>query len=195
TQNPSHTYVSAGIFTATLTVTDAVGGKVQANVGPISVSGPLSARAGAAPTAGDAPVTAAFFGSASGGTLPYSFTWSLGDGTTSISQNPDHSYGVPGTFTVSLMVTDANGSVVPVAPLTVNVAAGPLVASAAAATSSGDAPMAAALSGSLTGGTPPYTFAWNLGDGTTSSQSSVNHTYTSAGNYSARLTVTDGHGV
>jgi len=278
TQNPSHTYVSAGIFTATLTVTDAVGGKVQANVGPISVSGPLSARAGAAPTAGDAPVTAAFFGSASGGTLPYSFTWSLGDGTTSnaqnpshlyvtagtytatltvtdaqnhsaaaqatvdvsptltasdsvspgsgtaplpvaftantsggkapfsyrwafgdgatsISQNPAHSYGVPGTFTVSLMVTDANGSVVPVAPLTVNVAAGPLVASAASATSSGDAPMAAALSGSLTGGTPPYTFAWNLGDGTTSSQSSVNHTYTSAGSYSARLTVTDSHGV
>jgi len=278
TQNPSHTYVSAGIFTATLTVTDAVGGKVQANVGPISVSGPLSARAGAAPTAGDAPVTAAFFGSASGGTLPYSFTWSLGDGTTSnaqnpshlygtagtytatltvtdaqnhsaaaqatvdvsptlsasdsvspgsgtaplpvaftantsggkapfsyrwafgdgatsTSQNPAHSYGVPGTFTVSLMVTDANGSVVPVAPLTVNVVAGPLVASAASATSSGDAPMAAALSGSVTGGTPPYTFAWNLGDGTTSSQSSVNHTYTSAGSYTASLTVTDSHGV
>jgi len=93
------------------------------------------------------------------------------------------------------MVTDANGSVVRVAPLTVNVVAGPLVASAASATSAGDAPMAAALSGSLTGGTPPYTFAWNLGDGTTSSQSSVNHTYTSAGSYTASLTVTDSHGV
>jgi PKD repeat protein len=55
--------------------------------------------------------------------------------------------------------------------------------------------MTAALSASLTGGTPPYTYAWNLGDGATSTQSAVNHTYTSAGNYTASLTVTDSHGV
>jgi PKD repeat protein len=55
--------------------------------------------------------------------------------------------------------------------------------------------MAATLNSAVSGGTQPYTFAWNLGDGSSSTASSVNHSYVAAGNYTANLTVTDSHGV
>jgi PKD repeat protein len=55
--------------------------------------------------------------------------------------------------------------------------------------------MAPTLNSAVTGGTQPYTFAWNLGDGSSSTASSVNHSYAAAGTYTANLTVTDSRGV
>ena len=37
----------------------------------------------------------------------------------------------------------------------------------------------------------PLTYLWNFGDGTTSTQANPSHTYTEAGAYQARLTVSD----
>ncbi|MDR2566847.1 MAG: PKD domain-containing protein, partial [Bifidobacteriaceae bacterium] len=37
------------------------------------------------------------------------WSWSFGDGGTSAEQNPTHTYAAPGTYQVSLTVTDANG--------------------------------------------------------------------------------------
>jgi PKD repeat protein len=45
----------------------------------------------------------------SGGTAPYSYQWSFGDGATSNLKSPDHSYKAAGTYTVSLAVTDDKG--------------------------------------------------------------------------------------
>ncbi|MCI0641905.1 MAG: PKD domain-containing protein [Gemmataceae bacterium] len=48
------------------------------------------------------------------------------------------------------------------------------------------------------GGSGPYTFQWNFGDGTTSSPSSsptINHTYADNGTYTATLSVTDFFGL
>ncbi|MDG1477133.1 MAG: GEVED domain-containing protein [Vicingaceae bacterium] len=41
---------------------------------------------------------------------PTSWLWYFGDGTTSFQQNPCHSYAADGTYTVSLIATNANGS-------------------------------------------------------------------------------------
>ena len=41
---------------------------------------------------------------------PTSWLWSFGDAATSTSQNPPHTYPGPGTYNVTLTVTNANGS-------------------------------------------------------------------------------------
>ncbi|MCI5055045.1 MAG: PKD domain-containing protein [Flavobacteriales bacterium] len=40
-----------------------------------------------------------------------SYSWDFGDGSTSIQSNPTHSYGAPGTYNVTLNVTDNEGNV------------------------------------------------------------------------------------
>ena len=47
------------------------------------------------------------------------------------------------------------------------------------------------LTGSASGGTTPYSYSWNFGDGATSSGQTTSHAYSSAGTYSVTLTVTD----
>lgn len=47
------------------------------------------------------------------------------------------------------------------------------------------------FSGSASGGTAPYSYRWNFGDGTSSTQQNPQHTYAAAGSYSVILTVTD----
>ena len=45
---------------------------------------------------------------------------------------------------------------------------------------------------SASGGVTPYQFAWSFGDGTTGGNfSTIDHTYTSAGSYTAKLNITD----
>jgi len=57
----------------------------------------------------DQPVQ--FTGSAEGGTSPYTFHWTFGDGTSSDEQNPVHTYTTAGNYTVKLTVTDADSIV------------------------------------------------------------------------------------
>ncbi len=50
------------------------------------------------------------------------------------------------------------------------------------------------FTGSVYGGEPGYSWFWDLGDGTTSTQQNPLHTYTSLGEYAVSLTVTDNLG-
>ncbi len=58
----------------------------------------------------------------------------------------------------------------------------------------GPAPLAVTLTVDVLGGTPPYSYHWDLGDGTVASSEVVSHTYSRAGNYTVRLTVQDAYG-
>jgi PKD repeat protein len=192
-QNPSHTYAAAGTYTVNLTVTD--GNLVPANAAPITitVTPALSASASALPAAGDAPLAVAFTGTPAGGTAPYSFLWTFGDGTSSTSESPSHTYTGAGTYTTTFTVTDAAGTkAVAGAPaITVN----PLPAAAAATSrTAGDAPVTVTFTGSVTGGTAPFGYSWVFGDGSTAAGQNPIHTYTTAGTYNATLTVTDASG-
>ena len=73
-------------------------------------------------------------------------------------------------------------------------ASNPLVVSASASPTSGNAPLTVNFTGSASGGSPPYSFNWTFGDGQSSSSQNPSHTYSSAGNYTATLTVTDSQG-
>ena len=157
-------------------------------------STPLSASAHGSPSTGNAPLTESFTGSATGGTAPYTYSWNFGDGTSSTTQNPSHTYTAAGSYTATLTVTDsaspANTATSQVAT-TVSAVGNPLAAGASATPTSGQVPLSVAFTGTGTGGTPAYNYSWNFGDGTSSTTQNPSHTYGTAGTYTATLTVTD----
>ncbi|MFX0136354.1 MAG: PKD domain-containing protein [Candidatus Hodarchaeota archaeon] len=61
-------------------------------------------------TSGPPPLTVSFTTNVSGGSLPYNYSWSFGDGSTSNQQNPHHIYSQVGRYIVSLTVTDNDGN-------------------------------------------------------------------------------------
>lgn len=74
---------------------------------PPSANPPQSAFS-ANMTSGTAPMDVTFT-STSTGTIT-SYSWDFGDGTTSVEQNPTHTYSTPGTYSVTLSVTGSGGS-------------------------------------------------------------------------------------
>src|SRR5262249_44573331 len=68
----------------------------------------------------------------------------------------------------------------------------PLTASAAGTPATGNAPLSVGFTASAPGGTAPYTYSWNFGDGSaTSTAQNPSHTYAAAGTFTATLTATD----
>src|SRR5207249_1911155 len=129
TTNPvSHTYATKGPKTVTLTVTDANTARVTSsqvvNVAPLPLTASFTVSAN--PTVGS-PVT--FTATVSGGTTPYTFSWSFGDGSAKATTNPvSHTYATKGPKTVQLNVTDGNAVKV-ITSQTINVAPLALTAS------------------------------------------------------------------
>lgn len=123
----------------------------------------LTISASANPSSGSAPLTVSFTGTAAGGSPPFTtWAWRFGDGGTSALQNPTHTYTLPGTYDVTLNVTDsarttATGSVT----VTVLAAAVPISISAFTA-----APPAVSVGGrsylnvSASGGTGSLAYAY-----------------------------------
>jgi len=198
-QNPSHTYYADGNYTAILTVTDNEDSQDSDSV-TITVTVPLTpvvASSSASPNSGDSPLTVDFTGNATGGTPPYSYYWNFGDGQSSSQQNPSHTYNNAGNYSVIFTVRDSNNTQ-DSDSLTISVTAPPpppLVASCIASPTSGDVPFTVYFTGSASGGTPPYSYSWNFGDGGNSTQQNPSHIYNAAGNYTATLTVTDSQSI
>jgi uncharacterized repeat protein (TIGR01451 family) len=59
---------------------------------------------------GSAPALVSFTDSSFGFTLPVTYQWDFGDGSTSTIQNPQHTYTVDGTYLISLIVSDGTCS-------------------------------------------------------------------------------------
>src|SRR5204863_1811225 len=101
--SPSHTYASPCTFVVTLTVTNLGGQSSKSQFVTVSL--------GAGPTAAfEFTVVgnqANFVDKSTGG--PTSWTWTFGDSGSSTQQNPIHTYGGPGAYTVSLTVRNAAG--------------------------------------------------------------------------------------
>jgi PKD repeat protein len=67
---------------------------------------PPVANFSAFPTTGNAPMTVNFTDASTNN--PTTWSWNFGDDTTSTLQNPSHIYASPGSYTVSLTVTNAS---------------------------------------------------------------------------------------
>ncbi|HOZ30582.1 MAG TPA: PKD domain-containing protein, partial [Bacteroidales bacterium] len=91
---------------------------------------------------------------------PTSWEWDFGDGGTSTEQNPEHTYSNPGTFTVSLTITNSNGEDEEVKTDYISVYTKPeLSFSITHETGVGNADGEIELT--ITGGSDPYTINWS----------------------------------
>ncbi len=108
---------SVGAHTQTITITAQATGdwfaSTQTYTGTISIATrpPLTVAVQANPSTGTSPVTVTFTSTVSGGTPGYTYAWTFGDGGTSASANPTYTYDSAGTYTVTLVVTDAMGRI------------------------------------------------------------------------------------
>lgn len=130
--------------------------------------------------------------------LIYQRAWSFGDGTTGTADMPTHLFERPGIYNVSVTMTTYGGCNPPQSfgvsiPVTVTTCdACPQLGPAntyirSECPSSTCAFTVETLGASL--GCSTQMFQWDFGDGTTSNQLAVSHTYKSAGTYNVSVTV------
>jgi len=110
-QNPVHTYSTNGTFTVNLTVSNAAGSDSEVKTDYITITDAVYAPVAsfsANVTSGALPLDVLFTDSSTN--TPTSWLWNFGDGTTSTDQNPEHTYSVDGSYTVTLTASNAAGS-------------------------------------------------------------------------------------
>ena len=178
--NPTHTYAASGKYTVTLTTT-----------GQGNCSGTMSKTI----TVYDAPTasvsvadvcegTASYFTSSTTGASTYA--WDFGDGNSSTSQSPKHTYAAAGTYTVKLTVKSVYGCQI-VVTSTATVHDLPVAGYNHSTVCLGNA---TSFTNTTTVSSGTLSYAWNFGDGSTSTSTSPSHTYSSAGTYSVTLRAT-----
>jgi len=106
--DPTHVYTAAGVYTVSLTVSNAAGGDVLTRTGYITVDYiPVRAGFTAWPTSGAVPLAVVFTNTSSGDYT--ACLWDFGDGVTSTVGSPTHTYAAVGTYTVTLTVGGPGG--------------------------------------------------------------------------------------
>lgn len=194
-QNPSHVYSTAGVYTVTLTATNAYGVDAEVKTNYITVTVPVVTPV-ADFTVDDTTIyegQTVYFTDQTLNT-PTSWSWNFGDGGTSTSQNPYHTYATAGSYTVNLTATNSSGSdtetktnyiivsaiiIAPVAQFTVNdttIIEGESVSFTDQSTNS------------------PVSWLWSFGDSTTSTSQNPSHIYSTSGTYTVTLTATNSVG-
>ncbi len=185
-QNPMHTYSITGNYTVSLVVTNAAGcsdtilKNIFVNTIPVPNFTADSVCFG----------NRTSFTNLTTNTQPIAtYFWDYGDGNSSFGINPTYTFGAPGTYNVTLTVTNNGGCdssitipvlvrLVPVADFTHDTVCLGLPTTFA----------------DISSGTPNF-WKWNFGDFSpidSLSGSSATHSYSAAGVYVASLTVRDG---
>ncbi|AKB83661.1 cell surface protein [Methanosarcina barkeri 3] len=118
------------------------------------------------------------------------WNWEFGDGDTSSEQDPVHTYSATGTYEVSLIANNENGTDSKLATITIHEqpdGAIP-VANFTSNVTDGFAPLTVQFTDLSQNATE---WDWNFGDGDTSTQQNQMHTFSVAGNYNVNLTVSN----
>lgn len=114
------------------------------------------------------------------------WSWNFGDGSTSSTQNPNHTYSAAGTYVVTLTVTNGGCT----STYTSNVTVTPGITPTFTAS-----PVCIGATTSFTNTTAGATsYSWTFGDGNTASIAQPTNTYAAAGQYVVTLSVTTGGG-
>lgn len=188
-QDPVHTYTTSGIYTVTLQATNAFGTDTVVKSDLVAVDFiPPVADFGGTPVSGNSPHVVDFTDLSTGGAVS-TWSWNFGDGRLSSAANPSHTYVAAGTYGVSLTVSNPWGSDTLVRTGYVTVGPGPeIVPDFVGTPTSGAAPLTVSFTDLTIG--YPVSWAWDFGDGGSSSEQHPTHTYTVPGQYNVNLEVT-----
>lgn len=174
--SPVHEYAFPGDYTVTLSATDLCGSAGISHAVTAACSSPQADFSWL-----DEQLTVTFTNQSTG-RFPLIFLWVFGDGITSTLTSPVHDYSLPSIYDVSLTATDLCGSGSFTDQITT--------------TCTSPSPYFTWHTDGLTvsftnlsGGTPPLEYMWDFGDGTSSSERSPSHLYSTPGWYIVRLTV------
>ena len=188
-KTPTHTYANAGTYTVTLTVTDN-GGKTAAATNPVTAVSTPTAAFTSTPT----KQVVKFNGSTSSdvGATITGYAWDYGDGSTDTGSITSHTYATAGVHVVTLTITDSTGNTDSKQANVTTVANA--VPSASFTSSTNKLNLTYDGTGSTDTDGTITSYAWDFGDGGTSTSATGTHTYAAGGNYTVKLTVTDNDG-
>lgn len=154
---------------------------------------PFTALPTISPQFGPAPLLIDLNATATGGSAPYFASWEFGDGSVGTGLPVSHRFATPGSYRVSLNLTDSSGRWTDAERL-IEVGSN-LTARIVGASTIPSAPLNLSASGSASGGGPPYSYSWSFGDGTSLIPGvGAEHEYAVPGTYLLLLTVRDAGG-
>lgn len=182
-QSPFHTYSAAGSYAVSLVVTNSSGlSSTKRKLVTVDEGDALIAN-----FAFSANGLTVLFTDASAGS-PRSYSWDFGDGGASSAKNPSHTYTQAGDYTVTLTIANAFGSTDSVSKFVTVSLGTPPVAEFQFETDG----LRALFTDASTNG--PTRWAWDFGDGGTSTQQNPSHTFPLGGTYNVTLTVSNDGG-
>jgi PKD repeat protein len=192
--HPTHVYAIGGTFVVTLHVYDngAEYGEASTTV-TIANQRPIARPGG--PYTGTRRDTITFNGTGSSDPDgdPLTYVWDFGIFGGGAGPIEQAAFGELGTFAVTLVVSDGAVSSLPVSTTVTIVNILPTVSAGGPYTGvRGDSVQFYGTADDQD--FDPLTYSWTFGDGGTGTGANPNHVYTTFGTFTARLTVSDGHG-
>ena len=182
--SPIKTYAAAGTYTVTLTTNFGACQASQTKTITV-VSKSTASFSSTTTTSCIAPLTVNFSNTSSGSV---SNEWLFGDGATSNSTNPNHTYTTSGNYTVTLISTNANGCADTVVK-TSYIKIQPPVAQINNLPQQGCAPLTVTFSSTVSGADSVASYLWSFGNGVTSTEANPTYTF-DTGNYDIQLIIT-----
>jgi len=191
--NVTHIYAAEGLYTVTLTVTNLLGCDASSSMNVMISSGPIAGFSFEQGCLGT-PATFTDESNPNGGPAITQWLWNFGDPASGVSntsnlQNPAHIFSGTGTFDVTLTITNLNNC-------TSFITNQIIVNEAPEVDYTWQAACAESLTSFFTDVTvvdinAVATFAWEFGDGGTSTLQDPQHLYATAGDFVVTLTITD----
>jgi len=192
--NPTYTFVTPSTYTVTLKVTDAAGNSATDTViiTVLDVAAPV-ADAGLDQTVDEDTLVTLEGWRSTDNVGVTSWMWAFTDVTpqTLTGENVTYTFATPGTYTVTLTVSDAAGnSATDTVMITVLDATNPTADAGIDQTVKAGETVSFNAEGS-TDNVGIVSYEWDFGDGTTGTGISTTHIYTGSGTYTVTLTVED----